>query len=63
MELLIDKKMIRTNLKYAIGVFFDVLAKNGTNEFVSTESLHKICHTLSCNIDEIMEFTENEEHY
>ena len=54
--------MNRTDLKDAAGISFNVLAKMGRNEFVSMESLHKICHTLSCDIGEIMEFTDNDEH-
>lgn len=30
------------------------------NEFVSLESLCKICIVLACDIGDIMEFTENE---
>ena len=57
-KLLIDKKMNRTDLKEASGISFNVLAKMGKNEFVSMESLHKICSTLKCGIEEIMEFTD-----
>ena len=50
-KLLIDKKMNRTELKDAAGISFNVLAKMGKNEFISMESLYKICSTLQCNID------------
>ena len=59
-KLLIDKKMNRTELKDAAGISFNVLAKLGRNEFVSMESLQKICQTLSCNIGEIMYFIEED---
>lgn len=59
-KLLIDKKMNRTGLKDAAGISFNVLAKLGRNEFVSMESLQKICQTLSCNIGEIMDFIEED---
>lgn len=45
-KLLIDKKMNRTELKDSSGISFNVLAKMGKNEFVSMESLMKICATL-----------------
>lgn len=57
---LIDKKMKRSGLKDAAGISFNVLAKMGKDEFVSMESLYKICVALDCGIDEIMEFTNNE---
>lgn len=60
-KLLIDKKMNKTELKDAAGISFNVLAKMGRNEYVSMESLHKICKTLSCDIGEIMQFADNSE--
>ena len=58
-KLLIDKKMNRTELKDAAGISFNVLAKMGRNEYISMESLHRICKTLSCNIGEIVEFIDD----
>ncbi len=59
-KLLIDKKMNRTDLKNIAGISFNVLAKMRRNEFVSLESLCKICSALTCDIGDVMEFTENE---
>ena len=59
-KLLIDKKMNRTELKEASGISFNVLAKMGKNEFVSMESLYKICTALDCRIEDVMEFTNYE---
>ena len=58
-KLLIDKKMNRTELKEVAGISFNVLAKMGKNEFISMESLYKICLTLNCNIGDIIEFVED----
>lgn len=55
-KLLIDKKMNRSELKDAAGISFNVVAKMGRNEFVSMESLYKICRALSCNIGEVVDF-------
>lgn len=57
-KLLIDRKMNRTDLKKEAGISFNVLAKMGKNEYVSMESLKKICQTLSCNIGDIMDFVD-----
>lgn len=59
-KMLIDKKMNRTALKDSAGISFNVLAKMGRNEFVSMESLYKICVALRCGIDDVVEFTDNE---
>ena len=60
-KLLIDKKMNRTELKDSSGISFNVLAKMGKNEFVSMESLMKICTTLNCNVGDIMDFLPESE--
>ena len=60
-KLLIDKKLKRTELKELSGISFNVLAKMGKNEFVSMESLMKICATLNCNIGDIMDFIPESE--
>ena len=59
-KVLIDKKMTRTDLKDVAGVSFNVIAKMGKNEFVSMESLYKICVALSCGINDVVEFTDYE---
>ncbi len=60
-KLLIDKKMNRTDLKDASGISFNVLAKMGRNEFVSMESLSKICSTLNCNVGDVVDFLPESE--
>ena len=60
-KILIDKKMNRTDLKEHAGISFNILAKMGRNEFVSMESLYKVCTALNCDIGDIMEFTSNEQ--
>lgn len=60
-KLLIDKKMNRTELKDLSGISFNVLAKMGKNEFVSMESLTKICATLNCNVGDIIDFLPESE--
>lgn len=60
-KFLIDKKMTRTDLKEASGISFNILAKMGKNEFVSMESLYKICITLHCTVDDILDFIPQKE--
>ena len=47
--------MNRTELKEASGISFNVLARLGKNEPVSFESIEKICFTLNCNIEDVLE--------
>lgn len=58
---LIDRKMSRTELKDVAGISFNVLARMGKNEFVSMESLFKICYTLGCNVGDIVDFLPESE--
>jgi DNA (cytosine-5)-methyltransferase 1 len=60
-KLLIDKKMNRTDLKNAAGISFNVLAKMSRNEFVSLESLCKICSALLCDIGDVIELVYDTE--
>ena len=58
---LIDKKITRTELKDSAGISFNILAKLGRNEFVSMESLSKICATLNCNVGDVVDFLPESE--
>lgn len=60
-KLLIDKHMNRSQLKEAAHISTNAVAKLGKNESVSLETLEKICRTLDCSIEQIVEFTSNEE--
>ena len=60
-KMLIDKKMTRTDLKDISVISFNVLARMGKSEFVSMESLFKICSTLHCNIGDIVDFLPESE--
>ena len=55
-KLLIDKNLKRTDLKELADISSNVLAKLGNNLPVSIDSLEKICISLNCNIEDIMEF-------
>lgn len=57
-KLLIDRDMTRTELRVNSGISSATLAKLGKDQNVNTESLVKICNTLKCNIEDIMEITE-----
>lgn len=48
-KLLLDKGMKKTDLKTEAGVSSNVLAKLGKNEYVSMETMEKLCTSLDCN--------------
>ena len=57
-KLLIDKNMNKTELRTASGITTTALAKLGRDENVNTEVLAKICKTLDCKIEDIMEMVD-----
>ncbi len=54
-KLLIDKKMTKTQLCKKANVSTNAMAKLGRDEDVRVEVLIKICSTLGCTMDDIME--------
>lgn len=52
--------MNKTELRTATGITTTALAKLGKNENVNTEVLVKICSTLNCSLDDIMEIIPEE---
>ena len=59
-KLLIDKEMMKKDLRDQSGITTNALAKLGKNEHVSTQVLEKICRTLSCNIEDVCEFVKDD---
>jgi len=60
-KLLIDKEMMKKDLRIQSGITTNALAKLGKNEHVSTQILEKICRVLDCNIEDVCEFVNDEE--
>ena len=54
-KLLIDKSMKKTDLKNQVGLSQGTLAKLSKNETVSMDVIVRICRTLNCSVDEILD--------
>ena len=61
-KLLIDKKMKKTDLIEVCQISTNVLAKLGKNQYVSLETLEKICVNLKCELSDVVEL-EKEIHH
>ena len=59
-KMLIDKKMTKTQLCKEAGVSTNAVAKMGRDEDVRVEVLVKICGTLNCNIEDIIEIVPDD---
>ncbi len=59
-KLMIDKKINKTQLCKAAGITTNAMAKLGRDESVPLETLEKICETLDCNIEDVVEITSDQ---
>lgn len=54
-KLLIDKNMMKKDLREKVGISTNAMAKMTKGGDVSTQILGKICIALDCNIEDIIE--------
>ncbi len=54
-KLLIDKNMTREDLRNPLGISSATFAKMSKNEYVSLETIDKICNYLDCDIADVIE--------
>ena len=55
-KMLIDKNMTKTELTHLAGITTNAMAKLGKNEDVKLKVLEKLCTSLDCQLDDIVEF-------
>ena len=60
-HMMIDKKITNAQLKDMAGISANIITRLKRNEYVSLESIEKICRTLSCSVDDILEFVPEKE--
>lgn len=52
----IDKKVSNAQLKERAGFSANIITRLKRNEYVSIESIEKICRVMECGVDDIPEF-------
>ena len=60
-HLMIDKKISNVQLKDMAGVSAHIITRLKRNEYISIESIEKICSALNCGVDDILEFVPEKE--
>ena len=55
-KMMIDKMMSKTELTHLAGISTNAMAKLGKNEDVRVNILEKLCTSLDCKLDDIVEF-------
>ena len=58
-KMLIDKDMTKMELKDAAGISAASIAKLGKGANITTDVLLKICDTLHCRVEDILETVDN----
>lgn len=59
-HLMIDRKISNVQLKNMAGISANVITRLKREEYVSIESIEKICLALNCGLDDVLEFKLNE---
>ncbi len=56
LDILKNRNMKKIELQKAAKISGNILARLGNNEYVSMETIEKICRTLDCSADDILQF-------
>lgn len=59
-KMLVDKEMNKNDLKDAAGIIATSIAKLGKGANIITDVLLKICETLDCKLEDILETIKDE---
>lgn len=57
---MIDQNMSNTDLMQKAGISANIMTKLKRNQYVSLETIEKICAALGCSVNDILEFKLNE---
>ena len=59
-HLLIDRGMTNAELMEKAGFSANIVTRLKRDQYVSLDSIEKICFALDCKVDEILEFRSND---
>ena len=59
-HLLIDKGMTNAELMEKAGFSANIITRIKRDNYISLDSIEKICKTLQCGVDDILEFTPDD---
>lgn len=58
-HLLIDRKITNAQLAQKAGVSANIITRLKRDQYISLESIERLCVALDCGVDDILEFVEN----
>ena len=59
-HMMIDRKITNAQLMNMCGFSANIITRLKKDEYISLESVEKICHTLDWGVDDILVFTQDE---
>lgn len=59
-EITIGKGMTNAELMEKAGFSANIITRIKRDNYISLDSIEKICKTLGCGVDDILEFTDEE---
>lgn len=60
-HILVDRNMTAAELQKEAGYSANISTRMRRDEYVSLDSIEKICRVLGCKVDDIVEFISDEE--
>ena len=60
-HIMIDRKITNVQLKKMAGISANIITRLKRDEYISIESIEKICSALNCGVDDILEFVPEKE--
>lgn len=60
-HMMIDKRMTNAQLMAKAGFSANIITRLKKNDYISLESIEKLCTAMECNVDDILEFQEIKE--
>ena len=60
-HLMIDRGMTNAELMEKAGFSANIITRLKRNNYLSLDTIEKICKTLDCGVDDILEFTDEEQ--
>ncbi|HIW40153.1 MAG TPA: helix-turn-helix transcriptional regulator [Candidatus Eubacterium pullicola] len=57
-HLLIDRKITNAQLAQKAGVSANIITRLKRDQYISLESIERLCIALNCGVDDILEFTK-----
>lgn len=62
-KILIDKKMSNAMLAEKANISANIITRLKKDQYISLDSIEKICRSLDCGVDDILDFVPTEQNH